>query len=374
MAKKFISWVRLSSLLRKEFRQMFRDKSTLIVGIVLPIVLLILFGYGMSFDVMNQKVIVVKDQPSPVTNDIYMSMKLSPYFSPRYVNSWQEAEKEFIAGKADGIVRVRHDTDDATSVQIIVNGCDANTSRMMENYIQGAISLDYSYNITTEGFLATPTSAGGATAITRIWYNPEVESRFFLIPGVLVLIMTIIGGMLTALVVAREWERGTYEALISTDVTRWEILVAKIIPAFCLGFIGMLICLVSGTLIFGVPLRGSVWLILFSSCMYLVVSLCIGLTISSIVRSQFLSSQLVLVTCFLPTLMLSGYMFDLNSTPYWAQLISVFFPATWFVELILSLFLVGNVKLIIVRDLLMLAFFAVILMCAAAKNVKKSLE
>ncbi len=374
MAKKFISWVRLSSLLRKEFRQMFRDKSTLIVGIVLPIVLLILFGYGMSFDVMNQKVIVVKDQPSPVTNDIYMSMKLSPYFSPRYVNSWQEAEKEFIAGKADGIVRVRHDTDDATSVQIIVNGCDANTSRTMENYIQGAISLDYSYNITTEGFLASPASAGGATAITRIWYNPEVESRFFLIPGVLVLIMTIIGGMLTALVVAREWERGTYEALISTDVTRWEILVAKIIPAFCLGFIGMLICLVSGTLIFGVPLRGSVWLILFSSCMYLVVSLCIGLTISSIVRSQFLSSQLVLVTCFLPTLMLSGYMFDLNSTPYWAQLISVVFPATWFVELILSLFLVGNVKLIIVRDLLMLAFFAVILMCAAAKNVKKSLE
>ncbi|MCD8338649.1 MAG: ABC transporter permease [Burkholderiales bacterium] len=370
-----INLVRLRSIIRKEFRQMIRDRSTLIIGILLPIILLILFGYGMSFDVMHQSVIVVKEKPSPLADEIFMAMKLTPYFTPKWAASWPEAEKEFIDGKADGIVRIEQSSSaTAGNVQVIVNGIDANTARLMESYIQGAVSGVYTKTLSGEGFKGDPSSIGGAQAISRVWYNSAAESRYFLVPGVIVLILSIVGSMLTAMMIAREWERGTYEALISTDISRIEIFIAKVVPTFCLGFIGLLICLFTGYFIFGVPLRGNLGLVLLASSLYLLVCLCLGLTISAIVKSQFLASQIVLVFAFLPTLMLSGYLFDLKSAPVWANVIANFFPATWFVELLISLYLVGNVPFLIERNMAMLALYVLVLGLAATKNIKKSLE
>ncbi len=370
-----INLVRLRSVVKKEFRQTLRDRSTLIIGILLPIILLILFGYGMSFDVMHQNVLVVKEKASPIADEVFMAMKLTPYFTPKWAPSWQDAQREFINGKADGIVRIEQTTDsDAGNVQILVNGVDANTARLMENYIQGAITGVSTKNLAGEGFKGEPGTMAGATAVPRIWYNSAVESRYFLVPGVIVLILSIVGSMLTAMVVAREWERGTYEALISTDVSRFEIFIAKVIPTFCLGFCGLLICLFAGYFVFGVPLRGSLALILISSSLYLLIALCIGLVVSAVVKSQFLASQIVLVFAFLPTLMLSGYLFDLKSAPVWASTIANIFPATWFVELLISLFLVGNVPLIIDRNMTMLVLYILVLGTAATLNIKKTLE
>ncbi len=380
MLSRIFSWVRAFSLLKKEFRQMIRDRSTITLGIVLPIILLLLFGYGLSFDVQNQSVAIVKGAPDPFVEEVYEGMRMSKYFTPQYVKSQEEAEKLLIAGKINAIVRIKPDTRSSTgtpghtNVQVIVNGADANTARIMERYIEGAIALTVSQDAGTEGFLAKPTATGGAVAIPRVWYNPEGESRYFLVPGVLVIILTMVGSMLTGLVVAREWERGTYEALIATSVTRWEILFSKTIPYFALGCCGMAICLFASRYLFQVPMRSPLWLIVACCCLYLVVSLVMGLTISAVLKSQFLASQVVLLVSFLPTLMLSGFIFDLNSAPAWARFIAMFFPGTWFVDLILTLFLVGDVPSVVVKDVLIVAGFSVLFSITAALNMKKSLE
>lgn len=215
---------------------------------------------------------------------------------------------------------------------------------------------------------------GGAVAIPRIWYNASLLSRNFLIPGVTVLIMTLIGTLLTALVVAREWERGTYEALIGTTVRRGEIIVSKTIPYFILGLIGLLLCLLTAALIFKVPIRGNLAVLLLISSLYLLVSLGIGLFISAVVKNQFLASQIVLVVSFMPTIMLSGFIFDLKSAPVFGYYIAHIFPATWFVELLQTLFLVGDVQSIIINDTLALLGFAVLFLGLACLNINKSLE
>ncbi|MDL2330295.1 ABC transporter permease, partial [Desulfosarcina sp. OttesenSCG-928-A07] len=302
---------RVRALIRKETRQMLRDKSTLTLGIILPMVLLLLFGFGLSLDVKHVPVAVVRDTSSPVTRDLFASLNRSSYFNPVMVNSWKEAEHLLRTGKTDAIVRraLKESADGIEHIQVIVNGRDSNTARIMQRYLEGAASGWASIRQSRFSFLssgAIPQMAGRATAQTRIWYNAEQESRYFLIPGVTVLIMTLIGTLLTALVIAREWERGTYEALVATPVKRWEILVGKTVPYFVLGMIGLLLCLSAATWVFGVPMRGSLLLIIAGSAIYLLVALGMGLLISATVKNQFIASQIVLILSFLPTLMLSG--------------------------------------------------------------------
>lgn len=370
---------RALAMIRKETRQMLRDKSTLTLGIILPILLLLLFGFGLSLDVKSVPVAVVRDSSSPVTRDLYTSLKLSPYFAPSMVNSWQEAENLLRTGGTDAIVRraMKESPDGLEHIQIVVNGRDSNTARIMQRYLEGAISRWAQLRQSKLSFLsggAAPESAGRARAETRIWYNSQLESRYFLIPGVTVLIMTLIGTLLTALVIAREWERGTYEALAATPVKRWEIVAGKTVPYFALGMIGLSLCLIAATFVFGVPMRGSLLIIIAASAIYMLVALGIGLLISSLVKNQFLASQIVLIFSFMPTLMMSGFIFDLKSAPAVAYYIAHIFPATWYVDLMQSLFLVGNVPGLVIRDLLILSAFALILLGLAGASIKKSLE
>lgn len=384
-APSFFLSARAWALIRKETRQMLRDKSTLTLGIILPMLLLLLFGFGLSLDVKRVPVTVVHDSSSPVTRDLFTALKLSPYFDPSMSDSWQEAEILLSTEKTDAIVRrtLRDSPNGTERIQVIVNGRDSNTARIMRTYLEGAIARWAMVRQGNAGFLsvATPNfgrigenSAGLAVAETRIWYNHAMESRYFLVPGVTALIMTLIGSLLTSLVIAREWERGTYEALVATPVKKYEIVAGKTIPYFVLGMIGLSLCLAAAAWIFAVPMRGSLWLVVAGSSLYLLVALGMGLLISAVVKNQFLASQIVLVVSFIPTLMLSGFIFDLKSAPVAAYYAAHLFPATWYVDLLQTLFLVGNIPEIVVVDMLVMLGYAVLFLSIAGARIQKSLE
>jgi len=297
---------RVWSLVKKESRQIVRDPSSIAIGIVLPLVLILLFGYGLSLDVMNVPVAVVLEDPSPDATELAASFELSPYFDAELLPSMTRAQQLMLARKVDAIVRIRHDfarhlaLGDA-EVQVLVHGIDANHARIIQTYAQGAIS-QWAARRSAEGKAVL---SGPVAVQNRLWFNEANESRYFLIPGLIVLIMTLIGAFLTSLVVAREWERGTMEALFVTPVRPDEILLGKTIPYFVLGMIGLALCLLAAKFLFHVPFRGSVMVLISASMLYLLVALAIGLLISSEFKNQFVASQIALLATFLPAVMLS---------------------------------------------------------------------
>ena len=356
---------------------MLRDRSTLTLGIILPMTLLLIFGFGLSLDVQDVPVDLVLEQNSPLTRDLYTNLALSPYFSPKLTCSWQEAKEDLIQGKCQAIIRrsLRERADGREHLQLVVNGRDANTARIMRSYLETAIHAWFEKRRSRASFQTqqiTPRT-GMVSLETRIWYNEATESRFFLVPGVIVLIMTLIGSLLTALIVAREWERGTWEALTATPVTQSEILVGKIVPYFFLGMLGLFLCLAAAAFVFDVPRRGSLAIIILASGIYLLACLGMGLYISAATRSQFLASQIVIVVSFMPTIMLSGFIFDLKSAPLIAQYLACLFPATWYVELMQTLFLAGNVPGLVLMDTAVLLLFALLLLWAACTKLQKTL-
>ena len=370
------SIIRMRALIRKEGRQMMRDRSTLTLGIILPMILLLLFGFGLSLDVNLVPVAVVRDNSSPVTNDLFIKLRLSPYFSPVMVNSVEEAKTLLRDEAVNAIVRrdMKDRADGSDAVQILVNGRDSNQARIMQRYLEGAVAFWATTWREQSVVLDDSSLLGRAVVEPRIWYNHAMESRYFLIPGVTVLIMTLIGTLLTALVIAREWERGTYEALAATPVLPGEVLTGKTVPYFVLGMVGLSLCLGAAAWVFAVPMRGSLLLIVLGSAMYLVVALGVGLCVSAITKSQFLASQIALVFNFLPTMMMSGFIFDLRSAPSFVYYVAHVFPATWYVDLMQTLFLAGNVTEIVVRNILALAVFAIVLLGLAKKKIAKSVE
>lgn len=369
------TWQRLRALIRKEARQLLRDQSNILVGIALPVILILIFGYGLSFDVKNMPVAVVMEDASPTAQDVVSGFYLSPYFTPVPLASLHAAEQLMLARKVDGILYLRSDFSRQLAagngiIELLVNGVDANRGRIMQGYARGALA-QWAARRAAAG-AASP--AGAVTIEQRLWFNESNNSTHFLVPGLIVLIMTLIGALLTALVMAREWERGTLEALFVTPVRATEILIGKIVPYFALGLVGLTLCMLAAKLLFAVPVRGSLLLILLASMLYLLVALAIGLLISAAVKNQFLASQIALITGFLPALMLSGFIFDLRSLPLAVRTISQALPATYYVELLQTLFLAGNVWLLIVRDCAVLAFFAVVLLTLARINTRKELD
>jgi ABC-type multidrug transport system ATPase subunit/ABC-type Na+ efflux pump permease subunit len=366
---------RVLSLVRKEARQIVRDPSSIAMGIVLPVILILLFGYGLSLDVQNVPIAVVFEDPSPEATELAAGFQLSPYFDAQFFTSMPEAEKLMLEHKVDGIVRIRPDfarhlaLGDA-EVQLLVHGTDANRARIIQGYAQGAIGL-WSARRSAEGRDA----AGGPVLVhDRLWFNTANDSHYFLVPGLVVLVMTLIGAMLTSLVMAREWERGTLEALFVTPVRVGEILLGKTIPYFVLGMIGLALCLFAAKYLFHVPVRGSLWVLAGGSMLYLLVALSIGLLISSVTKSQFVASQLTLLVTFLPAFMLSGFLFDLRSMPAIVRTITYVLPARYFVALLQTAFLAGDVWEVILPNGAVLAGMAGVLLLASRLVTRKRLE
>jgi len=283
------------------------------------------------------------------------------------------------AHEVDGILRVPSDFASRLAagqgqLQLIVHGADASTARTIQGYVSGALAQWSLRNADSQGDLAsTSDDAPFGTVVVqqRMWFNSANTSTWYLVPGLIVLIMTLVGAFLTSLVVAREWERGTLEALFVTPVRPLEILLAKLIPYFVVGMIGFAMCMVAARFLFHVPMEGSMWLLVLSSVLYMFVALGVGLLISSATKNQFIASQVALLTSFLPAMMLSGFLFDLNNVPTAVRVIGELLPATHFLDLIKTLMLAGNVWPIVVKDCAILAAYAVTLLTAARLVTRK---
>lgn len=378
MSRLYDKSIRLRSLIKKEFLQLIRDSSSLILGIALPIMLIFIFGYGLSLDVKNSRVAVVTESMSNDISNIIARLKLSRYFSVIQTNSLQEAKQLIKNDQVDGILYFKNNfskqfNQQHANVQLIVNGIDANKARIIQSYINNSLNNWQEYNNDRMGNKQN-TTTGTVNIIPRLWFNEANSSTWFLVPGVIVLIITLVGSMLTAMVMAKEWEKGTLESLFITPVHCVEIIIAKIVPYFVISIIGMFLCLIAARWLFMVPIRGSLFLIIFSSSLYLIVSLAIGLLVSSITKSQYAASQIALLVSFLPAMMLSGFIFDLHSTPITIQIIGKLMPATYFMELIRTLFLAGNVWPMIIKNCLILIGYIVILLSITLMVTRKRLD
>ena len=374
-------WSRLVSLTRKEFRQLLRDRSNLAIGILLPMVLILIFGYGMSLDVKNAPVAVVMEDASPTAHEAVAGLQLSPTIAPILLGSMHDAEELMRERKVDGIVRIPSDFSRSLAagnarVQLIVHGADAGRASIILAYVSGALAQ---YAVRQADRLGSGTGAdappvGSVTVEQRMWFNAANTSTWYLVPGLIVLIMTLVGAFLTALVMAREWERGTLEALFVTPVRPVEILLAKIIPYFAVGMLGLALCLLAARFLFSVPMYGSLFVVVFSSMLYLIVAVSLGLVISSVTRNQFLASQIALIATFMPSMMLSGFLFDLRNVPTAVRVIGHVLPATYFMDLIKTLFLAGDVWPLIWRNCAILLCYAVGLLLVARAVTRKSLD
>lgn len=353
---------------------MVRDPSSVAIGIVLPVVLILLFGYGLSLDVNNVPVAVVLEDSSPEATDLAASFQLSEYFDARMLTSMPRAQELMLAREVDGILRIRPDFArnlnlGTAEVQILVHGVDANHARIIQTYAQGAIN-QWASRRAAQG---KEVLSGPVSVQNRLWFNETNESRYFLVPGLIVLIMTLIGAFLTSLVVAREWERGTMESLFVTPVRPDEILLGKTIPYFALGMIGLALCLFAAKFLFQVPFRGSVAVLTGVSMLYLLVALAIGLWISSAVKSQFVASQIALLVTFLPAVMLSGFLFDLRSMPAAVRVITYILPARYYVTLLQTIFLAGDIWAVILPNAAVLATMAMFFFVLTRRATQKKL-
>jgi ABC-2 type transport system permease protein len=354
---------RIWSLVRKETRQILRDPSSIAIGVVLPIILILLFGYGLSLDVTDVPIAVVVEDPSPDAMEVAARFQLSPYFQPQLMTSMADARELMLQRKVDGIVRLRSDFTrnlalGNAEIQILVHGTDANRARIIQGYAEAAVG-QWAARRAAEG---RSVPGGPVVVQSRLWFNDANDSHYFLVPGLIVLVITLIGAMLTSLVMAREWERGTLEALFVTPVEADEILLGKTIPYFVLGIIGLMLCLLAAKYLFHVPIRGSLVVLVGVSMLYLLVALGIGLLISVATKSQFVASQVTTLVTFLPAFMLSGFLFDVRSMPAVVRVLTYALPARYYVTLLQTLFLAGDVWSVVLPNAAVLAAMAAALL------------
>lgn len=367
---------RLWGLLRKELLQIVRDPSSIAIAFVMPVVLLLLFGYGVSLNARNVPVALVIDQPSSVTADFAGSLRGSTYLNVTQLPDMHTGKRALRTHRVDAVIHLRARFADelqaggGAAIQVLLNGVDANTARIVRGYIEGGLGRWLAQRAERHG----KAGAQAVELIPRIWFNPNVRSRNYLVPGLIAVIMTLIGAMLTALVIAREWERGTMEALMVTPVTIGEMLLGKLLPYFFLGMGGMALSVVMALWLFDVPLRGSIWVLFVVSAVFMLAALGMGLVISVSSRSQFVAGQAAIVSSFLPAFLLSGFIFDIHSMVGPIRLLTYIVPARYFVSSLQTLFLAGNVWAVILADTLALALMATILIGITLRRSRKRLD
>jgi ABC-2 type transport system permease protein len=368
---------RTISLIKKETYQIFRDSSTFIVAFVLPLMMIFLFGYAMNLDAQRNRLALVVEDSTFEANRLAESFRNSPYFEVMEFKHRKTAEEMIMKGVVRAFVLIPKEFDqkfletgEAAPIQIITDGSEPNTASLLYNYALGAIqNWQQQYQVSQGVEFKLPMRIEN-----RVWYNPASISKFFLLPGSIATIMTVIGTLLTALVVAREWERGTMEALMSTPVTIFEITIGKMIPYYFLGMCSLFVCVAFSVFVFGVPLRGSILTLMGISSIFLFAALSLGLLLSSISRNQFVAVQLSLYTGFLPAFLLSGFIFEINSMPKGIQWLTYLLHARYYVSSLQTIFLVGDVWGIILKDALWILIIGVVFTVIINKKTRKRLD
>jgi ABC-2 type transport system permease protein len=368
--------MRLRGLVRKEFLQVIRDPSSIAIALIMPVILLFLFGYGVSLDAKNVPVAVVLKDQSRQAISFFAELQGTDYLEPIIVSNMPVARNKLMLREVTAIVHIRQDftrdlnTYPEAHIQVIVDGTDANNARLVQGYIQGAWAKWLEHKAQADGV-----RIGGPVQVRqRIWFNSEVRSRNFLVPGLIAIIMTLIGALLTAMVMTREWERGTMEALIATPIRMREIILSKLMTYFMLGIGGMLVSVAMAVWLFDVPLRGSFIVLLVTSSLFLLAALGMGLLISSITRNQFVAGQIAIIATFLPAFLLSGFIFDIASMPFVIQAITHIIAARYFVAILQTLFLAGNIGSIVIPNALALLAMAIIFFVLIRLKSKKRIE
>ncbi|MBL8629500.1 MAG: ABC transporter permease [Rhodospirillaceae bacterium] len=367
---------RLRGFVRKEWLQVLRDPSSIIVAVVLPLFLLFLFGYGVSLDAKHMPLAVVIETSAPEAQDFYASLQATDYLAPQIVASRDDASDLLREGNVKGIAILGDDfgakllSGLGGPIQVLVNGTDANSARIMQGYVQGAWAA-------WQAQRAHVNPTGQVTPITvrtRVWFNETLDSHKSIVPGLIALIMTLIGALLTALVIAREWERGTMEALLTTPLTKPELIIGKLVPYFVLGMGGMVVSVTVALALFQIGYRGSFLVLVLTSACFMLVVLGFGLMVSTLTRNQFAAAIMAITGTMMPALLLSGFIFDIRSMPAIVQVITFLVPARYFVEILKTLFLAGNIWSVILPNALALIAMATLFLTITFRATRRRLE
>ncbi len=365
--------LRIKAITKKEILQIWRDPLSLAMAFLMPVLLLFIFGYAITLDVNKLTTIVYDADRSSISRELAAELTASGYFSiVRAAENQREIDTYLDAGKARVAVSIPVDfaktiaSGGSAQLQVLVDGSDSNTATIALGYLSALLDI-YSQRVT--GGRSTPL----IDARVRVWYNPELKSRNFIIPGLIAVIMMVIAALLTSLTFAREWERGTMEQLIATPAKPSEVVLGKLIPYFLIGFIDMVISVLMAVFLFEVPLKGNVFILAVVSSVFLFGALGLGIVISIVAKSQLVASQIAMVATFLPAFLLSGFMFAISNMPLPLQWFSRLIPARYFVTVLKGIFLKGNPVRILVIDAIFLLFFAVIVFIIANRKFKKKM-
>ncbi|ACS86204.1 MULTISPECIES: ABC transporter permease [Musicola] len=371
------SWRRLRALCLKETRQILRDPSSALIAFVIPLLLLFIFGYGINLDSSRLHVGVLLEQRSDDANSLARAFSGSPFLQPVISDNRPALIAMMQEGRIRGLIVIPPDfaarmarPEDNAPIQVITDGSEPNTANFVKGYAQGVWLVWQQERARERG----ENFSQLIDVQSRYWFNAAAISQHFIIPGAITIIMTVIGAILTSLVIAREWERGTMEALLSTQVTRTELLLTKLIPYYVLGMIAMVLCVAVAVFVLHVPYRGSLWLLFGFSSLFLACTLGMGLLISTLTRNQFNAAMVALNAAFLPAVMLSGFIFEINSMPALVQAVSYLIPARYFVSTLQTLFLAGNIGSVLLINLLFLIVSAVFFIGLTAWKTRRRLD
>lgn len=377
-----MSLIRTWAITRKEFIHIYRDWRSLGLIIIMPVLLMLLFGYAVTLDVKKVPMAVLNRDGGQESLSFIYEFSGSPYF---YIQSFVQGEEEIRKLIDKGIIKMGMiipwnfsrliKLEKTPSVAVLIDGTDANTANIILNYVK-AISNRLTQEKTSlkiekiSGKKPKPLLDGRI----RVWFNEEMESKNYFIPGLVAVIMSIIGVLLTGQVIVREWERGSMELLISTPLKKGELIIGKLFPYFFIGIIDLLLAVSMGKYIFDVPFRGSYLLLLSLSCIYLVVSLALGLIISTIARTQIFANQMAMIIGFLPTFLLSGFTFVISNMPLWLQIITYGIAPRYYVTISKEIFLKGSDINFLILETLILTGMGIGGVLLATKTFKKELR
>ena len=373
---------RVRAIARKEFTHIVRDPRSLGMAVVIPMLLLVLFGYALKLDVENVPMTVWDQSDSQISREFISRFEGSRYFSLRgYARNYREVERAIDSGNAFVALIIPTDfaglieSGRSASVQLIVDGSDSNTATIAIGYVD-VVAQNYSQDIAVRDIQRI----GGRILYppvdmqTRVWFNADMESKNYIIPGLIAVIMMVIAALLTSLTVAREWERGTMEQLISTPVKARELILGKLLPYFAIGMFDVFLAVIMGEYLFHVPLRGNVALLFGMAAIFLAGALSLGMAISILTKSQLLASQLAMVLTFLPSFLLSDFMYAISNMPKAIQLITYVIPARYFVIMLKGIYLKGVGLEILAVEAGLLTIFGTAMVILANVKFKKKLE
>jgi ABC-2 type transport system permease protein len=342
-----LKFIRLKAIVRKEFYHLIRDYRSLYLAFAIPLLLIILFGYALSLDVDNVPTVIVDYDKSAVSRDFIRKLEASSYFNvTEGLSRTKDAVDYLDHDRAKVAIVIPSDfmknitADREAQLQVLIDASDPTFGNIIRGYITSFIEQ---YN---QKLLVSFLNRQGREELkppvdgrVRIWFNEDLESRNFIIPGIVAIIIMIVGALLTSLVIAREYENGTMETIKSMPVRAPEFLLGKAIPYFFIGLTDVLISILLGQLLFGIVMKGNFWLMLTASSLYLGVALSLGLLISTVTKSQMMANQIAILTTYLPSLLLSNFVFPIVNMPQLIQYITLIVPARYFIDILSGIYL-----------------------------------